>query len=197
MDLDMAMVETLLRGQFPAVTRDHEGDLEVTLESGRDYEVTMWVTQAGRTGGVLSCIAESTKHRVQRSRWAEAIWVCNQWNQAHFFPRVSLLIPDFASSAFAPAQCRTILELARGDWDMLFLDAQLGMAGGYSTGFYEWIDENPDLARLFGEFDEAREREHIRRLAAAGQTAGIVPFAEEFLIDEGFPRVREPEGFWW
>ena len=79
----MEIVETLLRQQFPTVERDQDGDLEVTLDSGRDYEVTMWVTQAGRTGGVLSCVAESTKHHAPRSRWAEVVWVCiNEYRAA-------------------------------------------------------------------------------------------------------------------
>lgn len=199
MALEMEKVEGLLRGQFgPFVSRDQDGDLEVTIFSAGDNDqVTMWVLQSGRNGDVLECIAESTRHRVQRSRWAEAVWVCNQWNQSHLFPRVSLFIPAFATSEDAPVQCRTLMELQYGQWDTEFLDAQFSHAASYSVGFYEWIDKNPDLARLFGEYEDAREHAHIHRLAENGQMAGATSFAEEFLADDGFPRIREPESFFW
>lgn len=196
MTLDLEFVEALMRRQFPTVTRDRDGDLEAKLESPGG-QVTMWVLRSGRTGSVLQCIAESRDHHVQRSRWAEAVWVCNQWNQRHFFPRVSLYIPDFAQCMLAPVQCRTIVELEYGEWDGEFLEAQLSNAGGYSVSFYQWLDADHDLKQLFGGVDEARDRQHIGRLTAAGKTPGATSFAEEFLVDCGHPHIREPEGFWW
>lgn len=195
--LDMELVETLMRRHFPTVSRDRDGDLEAKVDSPGGYQVTMWVRAAGRTSSTLECLAESRKHQASRSRWAEAVWVCNQWNLQHYFPRVSLYIPDFAQVVRAPVQCRTLLELTYGEWDVEFMDAQLSHAANHAVGFYQWLDEDPDLAALFTGIDEERERQHARRMAAVGRTIGATTFAEEFFVDEGYPRIREREGFAW
>ncbi len=117
-----------------------------------------------------------------------------RYNRNHFSPRVPLLIPSFADRVLAPAQCTTLVGLSDGSYDVEFLDFQLSHVAKQFLGFCQWLHSDRSLSQLFTAVEEDRECQHVRRMAAERQNMAT-SFAEDFLIDEDGPRVREPEGF--
>jgi Putative bacterial sensory transduction regulator len=153
LDVEVPTIEPLSHGLIDGILRkrnlrfmtDSDGDFKIEYSRDPDsgVEITVWVLISGKNGNILQfrVYADTV---IRRTRWSEAISLCNEWNEKRLWPKVYLYARNPDTDEVARLQCEVNLDLAVGTFAE-FVDDQYILAVATASLFFEWLHQEKNF----------------------------------------------------
>jgi hypothetical protein len=95
-EFDHDMIRAYLKSHDLHFLRDEEDDFVVPFGHSEDWgcSLHLLLTATGAQNDVYCILVQSDKE-IPRSRWPEAMMLCNEWNMAKHWPKAYLAVQDW------------------------------------------------------------------------------------------------------
>jgi hypothetical protein len=137
--LSHKLIDGILRKKNIRFMTDSDGDFKITYSRDPDSgaEITVWIMISGKSGNVLA-FRMYADAEIRRTRWSEAIALCNEWNEKRLWPKVYLYAQNPDTDEFARLQCEMNLDLAAGTFEE-YVEDQFILSVASASWFFEWL----------------------------------------------------------